>query len=93
MDMQMPVMDGVEATLAIRKLPMNALTPILALTANAFSEDRAECAAAGMNGFVSKPVNPTFLYQAILGQLEDPRRPAAALAWMGSPATGADLQS
>ena len=76
MDMQMPLMDGVQATRSIRKLAMHAATPILALTANAFSEDRAECAAAGMNGFVSKPVKPMLLYQAILALLDKAGRAA-----------------
>jgi PAS domain S-box-containing protein len=66
MDMQMPERDGLEATRHIRLIPDCCQVPIIAMTANAFAEDRARCFAAGMNGFLSKPVNPDELYSTIL---------------------------
>lgn len=66
MDVQMPVMDGLEASRKIRELPGMAEIPILALTANAFSEDRERCLEAGMSDHIGKPVEPEMLMQTIL---------------------------
>lgn len=67
MDVQMPVMDGLEATKEIRKLEDESLSKIsiIAMTANAFEEDRKSCINAGMNGFVSKPIKIDFLMKAL----------------------------
>lgn len=65
MDMQMPKMDGVLTTAAIRQLAGQAATPIIATTANAFAEDRARCLAAGMNDFIAKPIDPAELIAMI----------------------------
>ena len=66
MDVQMPVMDGLDATRAIRALPGLAPMPILAMTANAMQGDRERCLAAGMNDHIAKPIEPERLWQALL---------------------------
>jgi PAS domain S-box-containing protein len=66
MDMQMPLMDGLTATRLIRQTPGCQHIPILAMTANAFGEDRQRCLDAGMNDHVAKPVNPESLYATLI---------------------------
>jgi len=66
MDMQLPTMDGVEATHLIRASATGQQVPIVAMTANAFAEDRKRYMEAGMNDFIAKPFNPEALFAMIL---------------------------
>jgi len=84
MDMQMPIMDGITATKAIRSNPRFASLPIIAMTANAMDRDREMCLAAGMNGHLAKPIDPDQLFAALLQWIR-PR--AAAAAASGSAAS------
>ncbi|MCL2635690.1 MAG: ATP-binding protein, partial [Betaproteobacteria bacterium] len=70
MDMQMPLLSGIDATRQIRTLPAHAQTPILALTANAFAQDRQACLDAGMNDHITKPVDPEALFATLLYWLD-----------------------
>ena len=66
MDIQMPELDGLQAARAMRAIASLRRTPIVAMTANAFGEDRAACLAAGMDDHVAKPVDPEALYATLL---------------------------
>jgi CheY-like chemotaxis protein len=65
MDMQMPVMDGIEATRAIRSDPRFGDLPIIAMTANAMAVDRERCLEAGMNDHIAKPIEPEELFRVL----------------------------
>ena len=76
MDVQMPALDGLQATQALRRRGFTA--PVIAMTANAFGEDRAACLAAGMNDHIAKPVDPEQLYATLLHWLPHGAAPAPA---------------
>jgi hemerythrin-like metal-binding protein/PAS domain S-box-containing protein len=73
MDIQMPQLNGIDATCQIRALPGHEHTPILAMTANAFEQDRQACLDAGMNDHIAKPVDPDRLFSTLLYWLTRPR--------------------
>jgi CheY-like chemotaxis protein len=85
MDVRMPNLNGIDATRAIRADSGNAGTPIVALTANAFDEDRDACLAAGMNDYIAKPVVPEVLCETLVRWLAAGRGPQTP-----SPAGGPD---
>ena len=82
MDVQMPVMDGLDATRAIRRLPGYDVAPIVALTAAVLTEDRQQTAAAGMNDHIAKPFVPAELYATIARWL--PQRAPSQVPATGS---------
>jgi PAS domain S-box-containing protein len=89
MDMQMPVMDGIAATIEIRKQPRFDNLPIVAMTANVMAAERQKCLEAGMNDHVAKPIDPAVLFGALARWLT-PRAEAGAEP-RRRPASGADL--
>jgi len=83
MDVQMPLMDGLQATRHIRADPQLAHLRVLAMTATATSEDRVRCLDAGMDDFISKPIQPAMMYQTIASWLparDTPPPPARSRA-------------
>jgi len=78
MDMQMPVMDGIAATRAIRANPQFGSLPIIAMTANAMASDRERCVEAGMNDHLAKPIDPDQLFGALLRWIKPRDRAAEA---------------
>ena len=72
MDMQMPVLDGVSATREIRQWPGCAALPIVAMTANAMQQDKERCLAAGMNDFITKPIEPDELWATLQRWIKPP---------------------
>ncbi|WP_158219936.1 PAS domain S-box protein [Ideonella sp. A 288] len=82
MDVQMPEVDGLQAAAAVRRMPRHANTPIVAMTANAFGDDRAACLAAGMNDHIAKPVDIRVLFET-LGRWV-PVKPSVAAAPAGA---------
>ena len=80
MDMQMPVMDGLQAAREIRRRPAIADLPVIAMTANARHEDRARCLEAGMNDFITKPVMAQHLYATVARWMPKADTPGAATA-------------
>ncbi|KQW93685.1 hypothetical protein ASC94_13905 [Massilia sp. Root418] len=97
MDLQMPVMDGLETTRRMRATEQLSHIPVLAMTATATTEARVRCIDAGMNDFISKPVQPALLYQTIANWLPQrvpagepqPLPPSPALAPALAPAPAA----
>jgi PAS domain S-box-containing protein len=92
MDMQMPVMDGVTATRALRQDPRHDAMPILAMTANAMQADRDRCLDAGMQDFIAKPIEPDAMWRALARWLK-PRPGAAPAVAPGAVPTSAEPES
>ena len=84
MDIQMPVMDGLEATRRLRQVASLAMLPVIALTAGALAQERERALRAGMNDFLSKPLEPEALIRTVRQQVERVR--GAPLPWVSAPA-------
>jgi len=75
MDLQMPIMDGYQATAIIRSKEEYSTTPIIAMTANAMMEDRERCLASGMNDHIAKPINPKDMFATLAKWITPGKRP------------------
>lgn len=93
MDMQMPVMDGMQATREIRRVERLAPLPIVAMTANAMERDRHTCIEAGMNDVLVKPIDPNALWSALLRWVSPMQRQGAAAQADAEPAAAAPSSS
>ena len=94
MDMQMPVMDGLTATAAIRRVVQLQALPIVAMTANAMEKDRRSCLEAGMNDFLTKPIDPDEMWRMLLKWIRLPDAPSPAVvrgARTAAPGAGGEL--
>jgi signal transduction histidine kinase/DNA-binding response OmpR family regulator/HPt (histidine-containing phosphotransfer) domain-containing protein len=91
MDMQMPVMDGLAATRAIRLKPPFQALPIIAMTANVMESDREKCTEAGMNDHLAKPIDPEALFACLLRWIK-PRAGVAAVADVGKTLTPTTIE-
>jgi len=85
MDMQMPVMDGITATQEIRKLQRFQAMPIIAMTANAMQSDQEKCLQAGMNDYISKPIDPEKMLQTLKKWIVPANPSIASLASLNAP--------
>src|SRR5580765_7856604 len=92
MDLQMPEMDGYQATAKLRADPRLAALPIIAMTAHATVEERQRCLAAGMNDHVAKPIDPAALFEAV-ARFYTPAQDAPAPDRPSGPAPQDDLPS
>ena len=78
MDIQMPVMDGHEATRRIRRTFKKGELPIIAVTANATKKDMEKCKAAGMDSFITKPIKPITIYKALSDHIKNKQNPGVS---------------
>jgi len=90
MDLHMPVLDGFEATRQLRMRPALATMPILAMTAAVLVDDQAACRAAGMNGHVPKPIDPSVLVESLLEWVRLPLANAGRASWLVKAATASN---
>ena len=90
MDMQMPVMDGVTATIEVRKTISAEQLPIVAMTANAMAQDKEKCMAAGMQDFVTKPIDPDVLWETLLRVIRPKAKNQEAIVLTKVSQTGPD---